>query len=217
MGLKFKFKHLNFHRFHQAMQPKPINYNLLFYLLNPFNHLSHIKNSYIHIHQHKYVCDLLCDIGLLGARSASTPLPKGLKFSTDLGPLLEDPARYKHVVGRLLYLNFMRSDITYGVQQLNQFIGAPCKPHWKAALHLLRYLKGFPSQGLFYPHAYSLQLEAYSDADWASCLDSRHSHIGHCIFLGSSLISWKTKKQNTVSRSSAEAEYISMAMTLCEL
>ena len=121
------------------------------------------------------------------------------------------------MVDRLLYLNFTRPNITYGVQQLSQFVGAPHKPHWEAALHLLRYLKSSTSQGLFYPNANSLQLEAYSNANWASCSDSRRSLIGYCIFLGSSLISWKTKKQNTISRSSAEAEYRSMAMTSCEL
>ena len=70
----------------------------------------------IHIHQHKYVFDLLRDVRLLGARLASTLLLKSLKFSTDLCPLLEDLAHYRHLVGRLLYLNFTRPDTTYGVQ-----------------------------------------------------------------------------------------------------
>ncbi|KAL0405762.1 UNVERIFIED_CONTAM: Retrovirus-related Pol polyprotein from transposon RE2 [Sesamum latifolium] len=116
----------------------------------------------------------------------------------------------------LLYLGFSRPDISFAVQQLSQFIQQLRQPHWDAALHLVRYLKGTPTLVLFFPSGSSLQLTAFSDSDWASCVDSRRSITGYCIFLGKSLISWKTKKQATVSRSSAEAEYRSMGSTVCE-
>ncbi|GKG00737.1 uncharacterized mitochondrial protein-like protein, partial [Tanacetum coccineum] len=87
----------------------------------------------------------------------------------------------------------------------------------QAALHLLRYLKGTILKGLFYPVQPHLQMTGFSDADWASCLMTRRSLTGYCIFLGYSLVSWKTKKQPTVSRSSTEAEYRNMAATTCEL
>ncbi|KAL0322172.1 UNVERIFIED_CONTAM: Retrovirus-related Pol polyprotein from transposon RE2 [Sesamum calycinum] len=86
-----------------------------------------------------------------------------------------------------------------------------------AALHLVKYLKGNPTQGLFFPSSNPLTLTAYCDADWAGCLDSRRSVTGYCIFLGTALVSWKTKKQTTVARSTTEAEYRSLGTTICEL
>lgn len=93
----------------------------------------------------------------------------------------------------------------------------PTQSHWNVALHVLRYLKGTASLGLFYPANHPLLVTTYSDADWATCTDSRCSLTGFCIFLGSSLISWKAKKQSTISRSSAEAEYMALATTTYEL
>ncbi|KAL0397801.1 UNVERIFIED_CONTAM: Retrovirus-related Pol polyprotein from transposon RE1 [Sesamum calycinum] len=125
--------------------------------------------------------------------------------------------RYRRLVGRLLYLGFSRPDISFAVQQLSQFLQHPREPHWDAALHLVRYLKGSSTLGLFFGTDSPLTLSAFSDSDWASCLDTRRSVTGYCVFLGGSLVSWKTKKQATVSRFSAEAEYRSMASTVCEL
>ncbi|KAL0342499.1 UNVERIFIED_CONTAM: Retrovirus-related Pol polyprotein from transposon RE2 [Sesamum calycinum] len=98
-----------------------------------------------------------------------------------------------------------------------KFLLHPCEGHWAAALHLVRYLKGTSHNGFFFPISSSLQLRAYYDVDWGSYTDTRRSISGFCVFLGSALISWKTKKQATVSRSSAEVEYRSLAATVCEL
>ncbi|GJY23898.1 uncharacterized mitochondrial protein-like protein [Tanacetum coccineum] len=110
-----------------------------------------------------------------------------------------------------------RPDISYAVQHLSQFVLAPKDVHMQVAMHLIRYLKGTVSKALFYPIQPHLQFTGFRDVDWASCLMTRRSLTGYCIFLGHSLVSWKTKKQPTVSRSSTEAEYRAMAATTCEL
>ncbi|KAM1236512.1 hypothetical protein ACFX2G_038371 [Malus domestica] len=93
----------------------------------------------------------------------------------------------------------------------------PRQPHLEASHKVLRYIKQVPGQGIFLPSTGSLQLQAFCDADWARCKDTRRSITGYCILLGQAPISWKTKKQSTVSRSNAEAEYRSMATTCCEV
>ncbi|KAL0322924.1 UNVERIFIED_CONTAM: Retrovirus-related Pol polyprotein from transposon RE1 [Sesamum angustifolium] len=169
-----------------------------------------------YVNQAKYLHDILVDCKVLDARATATPLPPGIKFDNSTDALLSSPNRYRRLVGRLLYLGFSRPDISL-LQQLSQFLQHPRVPHWDTAIYLLRYLQGTPDLGLFFPANTSLQLCAYSDSDWASCPDSRRSLTGYCVFLGGALISWKTKKQVTVSRSSVEAEYCSMASTVCEL
>ncbi|KAL0428618.1 UNVERIFIED_CONTAM: Retrovirus-related Pol polyprotein from transposon RE1 [Sesamum latifolium] len=167
--------------------------------------------------QHKFIRDIIQDAGLVNAKPTLTPLPLGLKLSSHNSPVLTDSEPFRRLIGRLLYLNFTRPDISYGTQQLNQFVHKPCLVHMDAAFHLIRYLKGCPDRGLFFPSSSSFVVRAYCDADWASCVDSRRSLTGYCVFLGDALISWKIKKQPTVARSTAEAEYRSLGSTVCEL
>ncbi|XP_015968223.1 uncharacterized mitochondrial protein AtMg00810-like [Arachis duranensis] len=129
------------------------------------------------------------------------------RLHQDDSPPLSDPFIYRHLVGRLIYLTTTRPDITYVTQQLSQFMATPTQVHYAAALRVLRYLKNNPGRGLFFPRSSSLQIYGFSDSDWAGCPDTRHSLTGYRFFLGDSLISWRTKKQTTVARSSTEAEY----------
>ncbi|KAK6149314.1 hypothetical protein DH2020_016839 [Rehmannia glutinosa] len=170
-----------------------------------------------HLNQRKYILDILQDTGLLLCKPAALPFPQGLKLESKGRSPLAEPDQYRRLVGRLLYLNLTRADITYCVQQLIQFMNDPYTSHWDAVVHLLRYLKGCPSKGLFFPATPSATVTAYCDADWASCMDTRRSISGYCIFWGGSLISWKSKKQPTVSKSSAEAEYKALNTLVCEL
>ncbi|GAU37804.1 hypothetical protein TSUD_276210, partial [Trifolium subterraneum] len=107
-------------------------------------------------------------------------------------------------------------EIAYAVSKLSQFLAAPTNEHMLAGLHVLRYIKNSPGQGLFFYSKSSLTLKGFSDSDWGACPDTRRSTTGFCFFLGTSLISWKSKKQNIVSRSSSEAEYRALAQTTCE-
>lgn len=94
---------------------------------------------------------------------------------------------------------------------------APRTTHLKATHRLLKYFKLSPGQGLFLPSHNSLLLTTYCDSDWGSCKVTGRSVSGFCVLLGSALISWHCKKQSVVSRSSAEAEYRSLATASCEI
>lgn len=171
----------------------------------------------IFLNQRKYALELLEEAGLLGCKPLSVPMEPNLKLSLKTGTALPDAKVYRRLVGRLLYLTHTRPDITYVVHKLSQFMSAPTDAHLQAAMRVLRYLKNDPAQGLFYSAFASLKFTAYSDADWAACPDSRQSVTGYCVLLGDSLVSWRSKKQPTVSRSSSEAEYRAMADATCEL
>ncbi|CAL9027549.1 unnamed protein product [Prunus brigantina] len=171
----------------------------------------------ISICQRKYALDILEEAGLLGAKPAMFPMEQHLKLTPTDGVILKDPTHYRRLVGRLIYLTITRPEIAYSVHILSQFMQQPRKPHLDAVHRLLRYLKLAPGQGLLFPSQGSLILRGYCDADWAGCPTTRRSISGYCVFLGNALIAWKTKKQTTVSRSSAEAEYRSMAAITCEL
>lgn len=167
--------------------------------------------------QRKYTLDILQETGLLASKPVDTPLPQNHKLASSTSALYKDPARYRRIVGRLIYLTLTRPDISYPVHILSQFMHEPLIDHYDAALRVLRYLKGHPGQGLLLSADSDLQLYAYCDSDWASCPVSRRSLSGYFILLGHSPISWKTKKQTTVSRSSAEAEYRAMAFACAEI
>jgi hypothetical protein len=117
----------------------------------------------------------------------------------------------------LIYLTVTRPDIAYAVHRVSQFMSSPRSVHFAAVLRILRYVKGTIFHGLFYSSSTPLHLSAYSDADWGRDPTDRRSTTGFCFFLGDSLISWWSKKQSIVSRSSTESEYRALADTTTEL
>ena len=167
--------------------------------------------------QSKYIADLLDRARLTDNKTVDSPLEMNARYSPSDGLPLADPTLYRAIVGSLVYLTVTRPDIAHAVHVVSQFVTFPTTVHWAAVLRILRYLRGTQFQSLLFSSTSSLELRAYSDADWAGDPEDRKSTTGFCIFLGDSLISWKSKKQDVVSRSSSEAEYRAMASTTCEI
>ncbi|XP_054824785.1 uncharacterized mitochondrial protein AtMg00240-like [Prosopis cineraria] len=121
------------------------------------------------------------------------------------------------MLGKLQYLTVTHLDIVYAINLLSQFVAAPRRTHMVAVERVLRFLKCTPGQGILLTAKGPMKLEAYCDADWAGCLDTRQSCTGYLIKVGGSPVSWKSKKQSMVARSSVDAEYRAMATTVSEV
>ncbi|XP_035541384.1 uncharacterized mitochondrial protein AtMg00810-like [Juglans regia] len=178
-------------------------------------HVQYLTNGML-LSQSKYALDLLSQFKMTEAKPAKTPIPAGSQLSKHHGDPLENATEYRQLVGALQYLTLTRPDISFTVNQLCQFMHNPSTVHWTAAKRVLRYLKGSLNHGLLFTKG-SLTLNAYSDSDWAGNPDDRRSTIGYAIYLGPCLISWSAKKQTMVSKSSIEAEYRSLALTIGEV
>jgi hypothetical protein len=167
--------------------------------------------------QAKYTSDLLSRAGLTNHKIIDTPIKLNARLTPSSGELLPDPTFYWQLVGSLVYLTVTRPDISYAVHQVSQFMFAPRLTHYAAVLRILRYLKGTLFHGLHFSAQSLLTLRAYFDVDWAGDPTDCRSTTGYCILLGSSLISWRSKKQFVMAHSSTEAEYRALADTTSEL
>jgi histone deacetylase 1/2 len=143
--------------------------------------------------------------------SSPTPVDTSAKLSATDGDLLSDATEYRSLAGALQYLTLTRPAISYDIQQICLHMHAPRTPHLALEKRVLWYLRGTMDFGLHLRASSSTSLMAYSSADWAGCPDSRRSTSGYCVYYGDSHISWSSKHQTTVSRSSAEAEHLAVA------
>ncbi|GJY39772.1 uncharacterized mitochondrial protein-like protein [Tanacetum coccineum] len=167
--------------------------------------------------QRKYALDLLKYADTLDTKPVDTPMDPIVKLNdTDDDPLT-DPTQYRTIVRKLIYLTLTRPDLSFAAQALSQFSHNPITPHRAALQRVLRYIKLYHGQGIYFPASNNLELTTYCDSDWASCQSTRRSVSGYAIFLGKSLLSWQSKKQLVVLRSSTKVEYRSLADSTCEI
>jgi hypothetical protein len=166
--------------------------------------------------QHQYTLELLERANMSNCNPIPTPLDTKTKLSSTDGLPVVDPCQYRSLAGALQYLTLTRPDLSHAVQQVCLFMHDPREAHLQLIKRILRYIKATAHLGQQFHVGSSTHLVAYSDADWAGCPDTRLSTSGFCVFLGTNLVSWSSKRQHTVSRSSAEAEYRAVANCVAE-
>ncbi|XP_019095237.1 PREDICTED: uncharacterized protein LOC109130238 [Camelina sativa] len=149
-------------------------------------------------------------------KPVATPVDVNSKLTAECGEKIHNPTEYRSLAGAMQYLTFTRPDITYAVQQICLFMHNPRVPHYQALKRVIRYLQGTLTHGLQLYRGTIGSLTAYTDSDWAGCSDTRRSTLGYCVYLGENLISWSSKRQQTVSRSSVESEYKGVANMVAE-
>ncbi|CAL9007551.1 unnamed protein product [Prunus brigantina] len=178
--------------------------------------VSYDSTGGIFVHQTKYAQELLNKAGMTNCKACPTPCKPHNQVLRTEGQPLTDPTLYRSLVGALQYLTFTRPDLSYSVNTVCQYMTTPTEAHFDLVKRILRYIQGTIQYGIHFTTG-PWHLQAYSDADWAGDLNTRRSTTGFVIFLGNNPISWQSKKQGSVSRSSTEAEYRALANTAADL
>nr|GEX37457.1 laccase-17-like [Tanacetum cinerariifolium] len=156
--------------------------------------------------QKQYTIELLARAHMTNCNPLRTPVDTDSKLGPE-GVPVQDLTLYRSLVGGLQYLTFTRPDISYAVQQICLYMHDPREPYLAALKRILRYIRGTLDFGFHLYSSTTISLVGYTDADWAGCPSIRRSTLGYCVFLGDNLLSWSSKRQQIISRSSAEAEY----------
>jgi len=169
--------------------------------------------------QSKYAKELIQKSGLANCKAVPTPMTLSEKLTAAGGDTLDDATstRYRSIVGGLQYLTLTRPDIAFAVNKVCQFLHSPTSDHFTAVKRIQRYISGTIDFGLRFTRSSTNVISAFSYADWAGCSDDRRSTGGFAVFHGDNLISWQSKKQATISRSSTEAEYKALANATAEV
>jgi hypothetical protein len=165
--------------------------------------------------QHHYALNMLFKFGMIACKPVSTSLDRNHKLwhATSLAC---DAIRFRKIIGSLIYLTITRPDLSYPVGLLSQFMEKPTIEHMDCAHRIIRYISSTLDRGLLYHKDIPIQLQGYTDADWAGSSTDRRSTSGFMFTLGSAAISWSSKKQPIVALSSTEAEYRGAAVVTCE-
>jgi hypothetical protein len=171
----------------------------------------------IFISQSKYAKNIVKKFGMDNASHKRTPAPTHLKLTKDEKGISVDQSLYRSIIESLLYLTVSRLDITFDVGVCARYQADPKISHLTQVKRILKYVNGTSDYGILYAHDENSKLIGYCDADWAGSADDRKSTSGGCFFLGNNLISWFSKKQNSVALSTAEAEYIAAGSSCSQL
>ncbi|XP_019158590.1 PREDICTED: uncharacterized protein LOC109155361 [Ipomoea nil] len=166
--------------------------------------------------QECYMKDILNRAGMTDCKPLATPATVTQPVTPSDEPF-DNPTQYRRLVGALQYLTITRPDLSFSVNRLCQFMHSPTSDHWGLLKHVLRYIKGTISYGLRLSASASSTIHGFSDSDWAGCPIDKKSTSGYAVFLGDNLISWLSRKQRTVARSSTEAEYKALADVSAEV
>ncbi|CAA7042356.1 unnamed protein product [Microthlaspi erraticum] len=167
------------------------------------------------LHQQAYAKDILHKASMSDCSPMPTPLP--LQLDELNSEPFEEPTYFRSLAGKLQYLTITRPDIQFAVNFICQRMHLPTVSDFKLLKRILRYIKGTINLGLHIKKDRELVLHAYCDSDYAGCKETRRSTSGFCTMLGSNLISWSAKRQQTVSKSSTEAEYRALTASAQEI
>jgi len=171
----------------------------------------------IFISQSKYAKNIVKKFGLDNASHKRTPAATHLKLSKDENGVVVDQSLYRSMSGSLLYLTTSRPDKTFDVGVCARYQAEPKMSHLIQVKRILKYINGTTNYGILYSHSENSRLVGYCDADWEGSADDRKSTSGGCFFLGNNLVSRFSKKQNYVSLSIAEVEYIAARSSCSQL
>lgn len=148
--------------------------------------------------------------------SVSTPTELGLKLTKNGAGKRVDATLYKQIIGSLMYLTTTRPDIMHAVNLISRYMENPTEVHLLAAERIFHYLKGTADFGILYRSDEKSSLIGFSDSDYAGGLDDRKSTSGAMFIFNSGAVTWSSKKQQIVTLSTTEAEFVPAASSSCQ-